>query len=688
MVDESLGNPTEQFWLKYLKSNPGKKEINKIQRLYPEERSILIPLPALKGEGSNERWSEILNNPGAEISCIEWAYSQLLTDKKYRGVHVRFTNLPKTTQIATVRLEDENKLIAIHGIIKKSSEIYKRCTVAAFKCAAGHVTKVNQGWGQFREPTSCSTSGCALKRFDFVPGMSTFEDFQRLMIQETNDNQRGGDQPKSIKVEAVDDLCGKLFPGDVVTLNGSIKSFQIITRGVKSVDFGYFLSLNSFDPVVRDYDEISTTEEELNKIKDIAKHDPLSQIAASIAPSIYGMGDVKRACALHLVGGNSWQDDYGHIQRGDIHLMLCMDPGVAKSELLRQVVKLSNRGIYVNAKTSTAAGLTVTVTKDEVDKHWTAEAGAVCLADRGTCAIDEGNHLPKGDQAALHEVMEGQKVSVAKAGLVCSLNARTGIIFALNPKMGRFDMFGAGSLLDQVDIYPPLLSRFDLIFLKSDSPSKEYDEELAKHISRNRLMGAKRKNKTITEDEIQSVSAPLSPEFLRKYFSYCKTLPAPELSPEAAEILDGYYVTERAKGTPGTVPLTARTHEAGHRIAEAAARLELSKIIKRKHAETALTFLQISLAQVATDPKTGKPDQDRIAGTPKGNRDLARDILGCIGELTLEVGNAQTREVYQRLRDKKIAFADVDFDRVLDKLKASGDIMDQRGFLTHMQEHK
>jgi replicative DNA helicase Mcm len=367
-----------------------------------------------------------------------------------------------------------------------------------------------------------------------------------------------------------------------------------------------------------------------------------------------------------------------------------MDPGVAKSELLRQVAKISSRGIYTNAKSSSAAGLTVTVTKDEIDGRWTAEAGAACLADLGLCAVDELNLLHKNEQASLHEVLEQQTVSVAKAGLIISLNARTAFLMALNPKLGRLDMFcdDGKPLADQIDISAPLLSRFDLIFLKSDTPEKEFDMQLAQHISNNRLLSAKRKNKTITEDEEKSTSPPLTPAFLRKYFAYAKMQPSPELSPEAAEILNNYYVTERGKADKGTIPLTARSHEAAHRMAEASARLRLSKTVTKKDAEIAITLLQISYMQVATDPKTGKVNLDMIAGTPKRNRDLARTIMDTIGEMTLETGQCRSGDLYQKLREKKIEFADVDFDRILEKLKQTGDLMDNRGYLKIMQEKR
>lgn len=621
----------------------------------------------------------ILDNPGKVIEDVQEAIYDTLDKKKYPAVNVRFTHIPKTTPLSHVRIEDENKLISVQGIVKRTSDIRKRCVVAVFKCPSGHYTSKYQGWGTFNEPDGCEGEGCRFRKLDFVPKRSKFVDFQRLTIQESSENVRGGEQPQTINVEVSDDLCGKLLPGDKVTLNGRIKSFQLTAKGQKSVDFGYFFELNSFDPVTRDYDEVQISDEDLKSIEKIAKDNPLAAISASIAPSIYGYADIKNAIALQLIGGNYERDDEtGHSQRADIHIGICGDPGTAKSELVRQAVKISPRGIYVNAKSSTAAGLTVSVTKDEMDGRWVAEAGALCLADKGICGIDEMNLLHKNEQASLHEAMEGQQISIAKAGLVCSMNARSAILAAMNPKYGRFDLWDSeNSLVEQVDISPPLMSRFDLMFLMTDQPEEKHDTKLALHILHNRKMSAKRRNKTITEEELREISPTIPGSLLRKYIAYSKTLSAPESTDTADKLITDFFVKLRMKNNDGNVAFTPRALEAAARLAEASARMRLSPTVEKKDAEIALAVLHASLKQVATDPATGELDINRVIGVPAKKHKLVTTIRNTMIELNGKQETIATRVLLDALALKGFSDEDMIAD-TMDNMRLAGDLLEAR----------
>ena len=315
-----------------------------------------------------------------------------------------------------------------------------------------------------------------------MPKRSKFVDSQKLRIQESPEGLRGGEQPQTLDVDVTDDLSGKVSPGDRVIINGILRSMQRIVKGEKSTVFDIFLECNSIEIAEKEFEEVEIDEKAEDEIRTLSK-DPMiyRMITHSIAPTIYGSEDVKQAIALQLFGGIAKEMPDGTHLRGDIHVLLIGDPGIAKSQLLRYVVKLSPRAIYTSGQSSTAAGLTATAVKDEFGEgRWTLEAGALVLADMGVAAVDEMDKMEKGDRSALHEAMEQQSISVAKAGITATLKSRCALLGAANPKYGRFDMFG--DISDQINMPPSLLSRFDLIFIMTDQPEQKRDLAIAEHI--------------------------------------------------------------------------------------------------------------------------------------------------------------------------------------------------------------
>ncbi|NLA30995.1 MAG: MCM family protein, partial [Methanomicrobiales archaeon] len=247
-------------------------------------------------------------------------------------------------------------------------------------------------------------------RLDLVMNRCRFVDTQKLRIQESPEGLRGGEQPQTLDVDATDDLTGLVAPGDRVVVNGILRSVQRVNYGQKSTLFDIYLECNSVEIAEKEFEEISITEEDEAEIKALSR-DPMiyKKITRSIAPTIYGTDDVKEAIALQLFGGIAKDMPDGSRLRGDVHVLLVGDPGIAKSQILRYVVKLSPRGIYTSGKSSTSAGLTATAVKDEFgDGRWTLEAGALVLADMGIAAVDEMDKMAKEDRSALHEAMEQQ----------------------------------------------------------------------------------------------------------------------------------------------------------------------------------------------------------------------------------------------------------------------------------------
>jgi replicative DNA helicase Mcm len=343
-------------------------------------------------------------------------------------------------------------------------------------------------------------------------------------------------------------------------------------------------------------------------------------IIDSISPTIYGLREVKAAVALQLFGGCHKVMDDGSVIRGDMHVLLVGDPGVAKSQLLRYMAQLSPRGIYASGKSASAAGLTATAVKDEDTGGWVLEAGALVLADGGLACIDELDKMTDQDRSSLHEAMESQRISVAKAGLTMALQCRCSMLAAANPKFGRFDTEGA-TIVSQIDLPPPLLSRFDLIFVLTDKPDEKYDRKVTQHILNVHRRGEARQfdgaepPEGVDIEQIKESTVNIKPKYtidqLRKYVAYAKQHIVPVMTDSAAKLIEDTYVRIRGSAEDGkTVPITARQLEAFVRIAEASAKMRLSSTVTDEDAQRAIDLVTYYL--------------QRIAGTQGGGFDIDR----------------------------------------------------------------
>jgi len=399
-------------WTKFLKKQY-KRELAELSREYPHNRSLIIDYRSIL---NNRLAFELLRSPGKVIGDIRDAIIQNKLIKLKDGedperINIRFTNLPQRTDVRDIRAEQINTFVAIEGILRKTTEVRPRIVSAVFRCrSCGKLTDpVIQGYGRFDEPDFCPN--CERKtRLDLVMNRCRFVDTQKLRIQESPEGLRGGEQPQTLDVDATDDLTGQVAPGDRVVVNGILRSVQRVNYGQKSTLFDIYLECNFIEIAEKEFEEIAISEEDEAEIKALAR-DPMiyKKITRSIAPTIYGTDDVKEAIALQLFGGIAKDMPDGSRLRGDIHVLLVGDPGIAKSQILRYVVKLSPRGIYTSGKSSTSAGLTATAVKDEFgDGRWTLEAGALVLADMGIAAVDEMDKMAKEDRSALHEAMEQQ----------------------------------------------------------------------------------------------------------------------------------------------------------------------------------------------------------------------------------------------------------------------------------------
>ena len=681
-------------WSRFLK-NRYKKQLVELTREYPYRRSLQIDYREVESFGKTgiRLADELLDNPGKVLADVKDAIKnhQLIKTKDGRvaeHINIRFSNLPKKTGIRHIRSDDINKFITVEGILRKITEVRPRIVNAVFRCPGGHITEKKQGYGQFIEPDGCATDGCTFKKLELIPKRSWFVDSQKIRIQEQPEGLRGGEQPQTLDLDVTDDLTGMVAPGDRVVMNGILRSMQRVTHGSKHTIFDIYLECNSIEVAEKEFEEVEIDEKAEEEIIAISK-DPqvYRNIVNSIAPTIYGNDDVKEAIALQLFGGIMKEMPDGSHLRGDIHVLLIGDPGIAKSQLLRYVIKLSPRGIYTSGQSSTSAGLTATAVKDEFgDGRWTLEAGALVLADMGVAAVDEMDKMQKEDRSALHEAMEQQTISVAKAGITATLKSRCALLGAANPKYGRFDDFAPIS--DQINMPASLLSRFDLIFVMTDKPDKKRDNAIANHIlkahSIGELIQQHRKSPIegvdddyITE-QLKPVTPAIDPTLFRKYVAYAKRTCYPILSEEAKTALIAYYMNLRdIADSSKPVPVTARQLEALVRLAEASARVRLSPKIEQADAERVIKIVDACLRQVAYDAKSGSYDIDKMmTGFSKGKRDLIRMIKEAIKSLADDNGRASREHVLDNLVQKGINRDDA--QRQLEMLLTSGEAMEPK----------
>ncbi|MDI9617082.1 MAG: LAGLIDADG family homing endonuclease [Methanothrix sp.] len=388
-------------------------DLLKLAESYPSTRSLIVNFADLD-RYDTEFADDLLENPDVMLDAAHTALQEIVlpVDVDLSGAHVRVVNLPQHLKTRDLRSDHIGKLIAIEGQVRTATEVRPKIVRAAYECQrCGHVFYVEQSGTKFTEPYECPNEACDRRGpFRLLPKRSQFVDAQKVRVQESPEDLRGGEQPQTLDVELGDDLVGRIFPGDRVIINGILRSYQRTTQSGKSTYFDLFLDGISIEMMEQEFEEIEISPEDEKRILELSRDpDIYGKIVRSIAPSIYGYEDVKEALALQLVSGFSKRLPDGARIRGDIHILLVGDPGVAKSQLLRYMAKLSPRGIYTSGKSSTSAGLTATAIKDELgDGRWTIEAGALVLADKGIAAVDEMDKMSPDDRSALHEAMEQQ----------------------------------------------------------------------------------------------------------------------------------------------------------------------------------------------------------------------------------------------------------------------------------------
>lgn len=623
---------------------------------------------------SLELVDDLLENPDEVIRAAELAIEQVEGVK----LRVRLTGLPSSQvmMIRNVRSEHIGKLFSIGGIVRQKSDVRPQVTTAKFECpSCGQILSVLQLDSQFKEPKQC---GCGRKgKFRIID--KSLVDAQGIVLEEAPDDLDGGEQPKRMNVFLKEDLVSpiserKTNPGSRIRVMGMIKEIPIVLRtGSQSTRFDFLIEANNVESVEEDFGDVEITKDEEEAILELSR-DPkvYDKITNSIAPSIYGHGRVKEALVLQIFGGVRKQRKDGSVTRGDMHVLLIGDPGSGKSQLLKRVSNVAPKGRYVSGKGTSGAGLTASVVRDEFLKGWALEAGALVLANKGICFIDELDKMSPEDRSSMHEALEQQTVTISKANIQATLRAETTVLAAANPKFGRFDPYGI--IAEQIDLPPSLINRFDLIFPIKDLPNAKNDENVASFIL-----------KLHQSDE--GHEGELSTDFLMKYIAYAKQRIKPRITDAALNAIRDYYVRMRnsfgGEGEVKAIPISARQLEALVRLAEASAKVRLSEEATPIDSKRAIDLLEYCLGQVARDSETGEIDIDRLttgfSASQRSGIHLVKDI---ISELENKIGRVIPIDDLLKEADVK-GISEDKVEEILEKLKRSGDIFEpKRGFIS------
>ena len=471
--------------------------------------------------------------------------------------------------------------------------------IGLFECDwERHRNSYIQDFFTLKEPTRCETGEtCKCTEFKLRDDLSQFIDSQKVEIQEYPEDLPPGAQPERLSVYFESSLAHKVQPGDRVAIVGIIKpKSQFQGRRQKS-EFDIYLYAHSIDERIGEVEDAEPTASELIEIKELAlQEDIVERIRDSISPTIYGMEWEKRALALQQFGGVYKELPDGTRIRGDIHMLMMGDPGLAKSQLLRSAARIAPRGIMATGKSTSAAGLTAAAVRDEFGEgRWSLEAGTLVLASGGIACIDEIDKMSDEDRSSMHEAMEQQTISIAKAGINAQLQSKCSVLAAANPRRSRFDM--EMPLPPQVNMPISLLSRFDIFFIITDKPDPEKDSKLADRILESHRAGEELipGDKTSGDElTLRSLEGPISSKMLRLYISYAKRL-RPIMTPQAQNKIKEYYTGLRRRyhsvdDQDKTMPITPRQLESIIRIAEAQAKMYLSDTVDVKHADSCLLY--------------------------------------------------------------------------------------------------
>jgi replicative DNA helicase Mcm len=631
-TDSALSDKVKEFLIRFKDKSGNYKYVEAIDEMMPRNAKYIVvdyndlvfePVIGNLFSQSPDRIFDAFSRAIKEALQTRFPdYAEKIKDE----VRVRLVNFPLQRSLRQINAETIGTITSVSGMVVRASEVKPLAKELVFVCPDEHTTKIIQLKGMdVKMPVVCDDPNCKQRDFELKPEASKFIDFQLLRLQELPEDLPPGQLPHYIDVTIKQDLVDNARPGDRVILTGIVRIEQESVAGVQRGHSGLYrlrIEGNNIEflggqgsKLSRkvEKDEVSSEEEKM--IKTLSQSpDVYQRLIDSFAPHIHGHSIIKEAIILLIVGANQRTLGDGSKIRGDINVFLVGDPGTAKSEMLKFCSRIAPRGLYTSGRGSTAAGLTAAIVKDKTGIMM-LEAGAVVLGDQGLVCIDEFDKMKPEDRSALHEVMEQQSVSIAKGGIVATLNARTSILAAANPMYGKYDPFK--NITENVNLPIPLLTRFDLIFVVRDIPSKEKDEKIARHIIERFAPQGTDKRSVIDVD------------LLTKYLSYAKR-GIPTMTKEAEEKILEYYLQMRNVESEEMITVTPRQLEGIIRLSTARARLLMKDKVELEDAERAIFLLQSMLEDAGVDVNTGKVDLGVLQGKPRSEvskMQLFMDIL-------------------------------------------------------------
>ena len=640
---------------------------------FPEKRSLMVDIKRLE-EFDPELAAEAIERPEIIIDAALEALKRKTVDLDMREneLHIRLfgqtINNPLVQDVGSAYI---GKLVVLDSLVIKRSEINPKVKRTMLKCVYCG-TQVQIRTDKEEIPDICQQ--CKRRGMKADEASAKFINLQKIAVQDPLEKLRGSTPTWQLEVWIEDDLVNTVLPGEREEITGILKIRQRrnIRGKLEKNLYTMYLEAVSVVPKQKDFADIPITENEEREIRELSK-DPMvfEKMAKSIVPSIYGFNEIKEAVTLQLFGGTPGKTliDGGEI-RSDMHMLLIGDPGSAKTRVLQAVTRLVPKGIYVSGKSVTGGGMTAVAERDEFSEGgWTLKAGAMVLGSGGIVCIDEFDKIGEEDRASLHEALESQTISVAKAGIIATFRARASVLAAANPKYGRFDPNAYPA--EQFDIPTTLLSRFDLIFPIRDVMDEELDKNIAIHIlTQHGAAGA-----MIAEmkgyDQVEA--PPVDSELLRKYIAYARKNILPRLGEEASKKIQDYYIELRKAGAKsGRVPITPRQIEGLIRMAEASAKSRLANVVELMDAERAIALSEYMLRTLAMDKVRVRDIDIILTGNPREKVDKINAIMGALRSLS-----AKSEEVSVIALNDEVGKEGIDNDTVakyLGELEKSGDI--------------